>query len=140
NTPDNFAGEINFTITGTTTETVSGDSVTHDTKDVSILVTPDAADGNMSNPQVVATEDLWATIDFESAFTTTDQGSLTEGQEVLESITLSATDLTAKDVILRVDGIEVDLTTNPPPTLTFTPDQTIEIMYDEDKRHSDDDV
>ena len=72
--------------------------------------------------------------------TTTDQGGLTEGQEVLESITLSATDLMAKDVILRVDGTEVDLTTNPPPTLTFTPNQTIEIMYDDDKRHSDDDV
>ena len=139
-TPDNFAGEINFTITGTTTETVSGDSVTHNGKDVSILVTPDAADGTMSNPQVVATEDEWTTIDFESAFTTKDQGGLTEGQEVLESITLSATDLMATDVILRVDGIEVDLTTNPPPTLTFTPDQTIEIMYDDDKRHSDDDV
>ncbi|WP_227501934.1 MULTISPECIES: VCBS domain-containing protein [unclassified Psychrobacter] len=139
-TPDNFAGEINFNITGTTTEKVSGDSVTHNQQNVSILVTPDAADSTISNPQVVATEDLWATIDFESAFTTTDQGGLTEGQEVLESITLSATDLMAKDVILRVDGTEVDLTTNPPPTLTFTPDQTIEIMYDDDKRHSDDDV
>ncbi|MGE6325369.1 VCBS domain-containing protein, partial [Psychrobacter sp. NPDC078370] len=139
-TPDNFAGEINFNITGTTTEKVSGDSVSHNQQNVSILVTPDAADGTVNNTQVVATEDLWATIDFESAFTTTDQGGLTEGQEVLESITLLATDLMAKDVILRVDGIEVDLTTNPPPTLTFTPDQTIEIMYDDDKRHSDDDV
>ncbi|MGB2786354.1 VCBS domain-containing protein [Psychrobacter sp.] len=139
-TPDNFAGEINFTITGTTTETVSGDSVTHDGKDVSILVTPDAADGNMNDPQVVATEDLWATMDFESAFTTTDKGDSATGTESLESITLSVTDLMAKDFILRVDGIEVDLTTNPPPTLKFTPDQTIEIMYDDDKRHSDDDV
>ena len=139
-TPNNFAGEINFTITGTTTETVSGDSVTHDGKDVSILVTPDAADGNMNDPQVVATEDLWATMDFESAFTTTDKGDSATGTESLESITLSVTDLMAKDVILRVDGIEVDLTTNPPPTLKFTPDQTIEIMYDDDKRHSDDDV
>ncbi len=139
-TPDNFAGEINFTITGTTTETASGDSVTHDGKDVSILVTPDAADGNMNDPQVVATEDLWATMDFESAFTTTDKGDSATGTESLESITLSVTDLMAKDVILRVDGIEVDLTTNPPPILKFTPDQTIEIMYDDDKRHSDDDV
>ncbi|WP_201595491.1 VCBS domain-containing protein [Psychrobacter fulvigenes] len=139
-TPDNFAGEINFTITGTTTETKSGDSVTHDTKDVSILVTPDADDGTVNNPEVVATEDIWATIDFESAFITTDQGDSATGTESLESITLSATDLIDKDVVLRVDGSEVDLTTNPPPILTFTPDQTIEIMYDEDKRHSDDDV
>ncbi|MGE6475230.1 beta strand repeat-containing protein, partial [Psychrobacter sp. NPDC078631] len=139
-TPDNFAGEVDFTITGTTTETVSGNSATHDTQTVSLVVTPDAADGTMNNPQVLAVEDTWATIDFKSAFTTTDQGVLTTGQEALESVTLSVADLLAKDIILRVDNVEIDLTTNPPPSLTFTPDQVIEVMYDDDKRHSDDDV
>ncbi|MDN3502924.1 Calx-beta domain-containing protein [Psychrobacter sp. 5A.1] len=139
-TPNNFAGEIDFTITGTTTETISGNSVTHDTQSISIVVTPDAADGTMNNPQVLAVEDTWATIDFKSAFTTTDQGVLTTGQEALESVTLSVADLLAKDIILRVDNVEIDLTTNPPPSLTFTPDQVIEMMYDDDKRHSDDNV
>ncbi|MEG9304887.1 VCBS domain-containing protein, partial [Psychrobacter celer] len=140
-TPDNFAGEINFTITGTTTETISGDSVTHDTKDVSILVTPDAADSTMSNPQVVATEDEWTTIDFAAAFETTDTSNpanIATGYEALKSITLKADDLIDKNIELRVDGNLVTL--NAGEELTYTPGQNIEIRYDEDKRHSDDNV
>ncbi|WP_201538276.1 VCBS domain-containing protein [Psychrobacter sanguinis] len=134
-TPNNFAGEINFTITGTTTETVSGDSVTHDGKDVSILVTPDAADGTMNNPQVVATEDQWTAVDFAAAFKTTDASA---GDEVLESITLSADSLLAADLILSVDDVEVELVAGE--SYTYTVNQTIKFKYDDAKEHSDDDV
>ncbi|MGP9638231.1 hypothetical protein, partial [Psychrobacter sp. AOP3-A1-26] len=140
-TPDNFAGEINFTITGTTTETVSGDSVTHRDQEVSILVTPDADDSTVNNPEVVATEDIWTTIDFAAAFETTDTSNpanIATGYEALKSITLKADDLIDKNIELRVDGNLVTL--NAGEELTYTPDQNIEIRYDEDKRHSDDNV
>ena len=140
-TPNNFAGEINFTIAGTTTETVSGDSATHDAKNISILVTPDAADGKVNNPQVTAIEDEWSKIDFAAAFETTDASNPANsatGYEALKSITLKADDLIDKNIELRVDGNLVTL--NAGEELTYTPGQNIEIRYDEDKRHSDDNV
>ncbi|WP_352259882.1 Calx-beta domain-containing protein [Psychrobacter sp. TB55-MNA-CIBAN-0194] len=140
-TPDNFAGEIDFTITGTTTEVVSGNSATHDTQSISIVVTPDAADGVVNDPQVLAVEDTWTTVNFLAAFTssdTTDSADSAIGYEALETIILDAKVLIDADIALRVDGTEVVLVAGE--TYTYTPDQTIEIMYDDDKRHSDDDV
>ena len=139
-TPEHFAGDISFDITGATTERVSGDSVTQTTKTVSILVIPDAADGTVNNPQVLATEDEWTTIDFKDAFSSDDKTSVADnmtGYESLKDITLSVADLTGKNIVLRVDNVEVDLTTNPPPTLKFTAEQTIEFKYDAAKEHSD---
>ncbi len=98
-TPDNFAGEINFTIAGTTTETESGNSATHTAKNISILVTPDAADGKVNNPKVTAIEDEWSKIDFAAAFETTDASkpaNSATGYEALKSIILQADDLIAK--------------------------------------------
>ena len=140
-TPNNFAGEINFTIAGTTTETVSGDSATHDAKNISILVTPDAADGKVNNPQVTAIEDEWSKIDFAAAFETTDASNPANsatGYEALKSITLKADDLIAKNIELQVDGVEVILIAGG--ELTYTPNQNIEIRYNDDMRHSDDSV
>ena len=140
-TPANFAGDIDFTITGTTTETVSGNSVTHDTQNVSVLITPDAADGVVADPQVLAVEDVWITVDFEASFSsgdTVNAASSAIGYEMLETIILSADELLSNDIALRVDGVEVPLTAGV--SYTYTADQTIEIMYDDTKRHSDDDV
>ncbi|MBH0087305.1 VCBS domain-containing protein, partial [Psychrobacter sp. SCQQ22] len=137
-TPDNFAGEIDFTITGTTTEVVSGNSATHDTQSISIVVMPDATDGVVNDPQVLATEDTWTTVNFLAAFTssdTTDSANSAIGYEALETIILDAKVLIDADIALRVDGTEVVLVAGE--TYTYTPDQTIEIMYDDDKRHSD---
>ncbi|MGP9493052.1 Calx-beta domain-containing protein [Psychrobacter sp. AOP7-B1-24] len=140
-TPDNFAGEVDFTITGTTTETVSGNSATHNTQTVSVVVTPDAADGVVNDPQVLAVEDTWTTVNFLAAFVssdTTDSANSAIGYEALETITIKADDLIGIDVALRVDGTEVPLVAGE--TYVYTPDQLIEIMYDDDKRHSDDNV
>jgi len=140
-TPSNFAGEVDFTITGTTTETVSGNSATHNTQNVSVLITPDATDSVVANPQVLATEDVWTTVNFLSVYTSTDTTALVNiatGYEALETIILKADDLISREVALRVDNIEVTLVAGE--TYIYTPDQRIEIMYDDDKRHSDDDV
>jgi len=140
-TPDNFAGEINFTIAGTTTETESGNSATHTAKNISILVTPDAADGKVNNPKITAIEDEWSKIDFANAFETTDASkpaNSATGYEALKSIILQADDLIAKKIELQVDGVEVTL--NVGDELTYTPNQKIEIRYNDDKRHSDDNV
>ena len=109
-TPDNFAGEINFTITGATTETISGDSVTHGTQNVSVLITPDAADSVDVNPQVLATEDVWATINFVAAFTTKDQGTLTTGQESLKSVIVKGQDLIRDGLMLKVTEADGKIT------------------------------
>ncbi|WP_290177140.1 VCBS domain-containing protein [Psychrobacter sp. APC 3279] len=143
-TPEHFAGEVKLTITGTTTETISGDSVTHGTQNVSVLITPDAADSVEVNPQVLATEDVWATINFKAAFSSNDIIDATTpinkatGSESLETIILNANDLISRDVALRVDGSDVILAANA--TYTYTAGQVIEIMYDDDKRHSDSNV
>ncbi|WP_320158596.1 Calx-beta domain-containing protein [Psychrobacter sp. NZS113] len=140
-TPSNFAGEVDFTITGTTTETVSGNSATHNTQSVSVLITPDATDSVVANPQVLATEDVWTTVNFLSVYSSTDTTALANiatGYEALETIILNANDLISRDVALRVDGTEVVLVADE--TYIYTPDQLIEIMYDDDKRHSDTNV
>ena len=140
-TPENFAGDFNFTITDTTTEVVSGNSATHDAKVVSVLITPDAADGVVNNPQVLADEDEWTTVNFLAAFTSSDTvvpGNSDIGYESLETVTLRANDLISRDLSLRVDGVEVPLNANE--TYSYGPNQTIEIRYDDDKRHSDDNV
>ncbi|MDX2374279.1 VCBS domain-containing protein [Psychrobacter sp. PP-21] len=140
-TPENFAGDIELTITGTTTEVVSGNSVTHGTRTVSVLITPDAADGVVNNPQVLATEDVWATVNFLAAFVSDDTvvpGNSDIGYESLETVILRANDLISRDLSLRVDGVEVPLNANE--TYSYGPNQTIEIRYDDDKRHSDDNV
>ena len=137
--PNNFAGEVNFTITGTTTETVSGNSVSHDNKQVSLLITPDAADGKETNPQVVAIEDQWTAVDFAASFTsndTTDAGKSGVGFEALKTITLAANDLIDAGIILQVDGNPVTLTTGA--TYTYNATQTIELKYGSAKEHSDD--
>ncbi|WP_227669518.1 Calx-beta domain-containing protein [Psychrobacter sp. NG254] len=112
-TPEHFAGEIDFTIIGTTTETISGDSVTHGTQNVSVLITPDAADSVEVNPQVLTTEDVWATINFVAAFTTNDQGTLTTGQESLKSVVIKGQDLIRNDIpsngLIR-DGLMLKVT------------------------------
>ncbi|MFK3915905.1 Calx-beta domain-containing protein [Psychrobacter sp. NPDC078501] len=126
-TPDNFAGEVGFTITGTTTETISGNSVTHTPKDVSILITPDAADGVVNNPQVVAVEDEWTTIDFNAAFKTTDASI---GDEVLDTITLNPADL--GNVLLLVNG-----TAYTSGDYTFNASDKIEVKYNSANEHSD---
>ena len=112
-TPEHFAGEVKLTITGTTTETISGDSVTHGTQNVSVLITPDAADSVEVNPQLLATEDVWATINFVAAFTTNDQGTLTTGQESLKSVVIKGQDLIRNDIpsngLIR-DGLMLKVT------------------------------
>ena len=140
-TPDSFAGEVDFTITGTTTETVSGNSATHDTQAVSLVVTPDAADGVVNDPQVLAVEDTWTAVNFVAAFSsgdTTAPANIATGYEALETITLTSNDLIGQNVALRVDGVEVPLVADQ--TYTYNANQTIEIMYNDIKRHSDDDV
>ncbi|RVU80854.1 hypothetical protein EOL70_30120, partial [Leucothrix sargassi] len=140
-TPEHFAGEVDFTITGTTTETVSGNSATHDTQAVSLVVTPDAADGVVNDPQVLAVEDTWTVVNFVAAFSsgdTTAPANIATGYEALETITLTSNDLIGKNVALRVDGVEVPLVADQ--TYTYNANQTIEIMYNDIKRHSDDDV
>ncbi|WP_220034759.1 beta strand repeat-containing protein [Psychrobacter fozii] len=140
-TPDNFAGEIDFTITGTTTEVVSGNSATHDTQSISIVVTPDAADGVVNDPQVLAVEDTWTTVNFLAAFTSSDTTNSADsaiGYEALETIILDAKVLIDADIALRVDNVEVTLVDGE--IYTYDADQVIEIMYDDDKRHSDDNV
>ncbi|WP_238036564.1 VCBS domain-containing protein [Psychrobacter sp. Ps6] len=140
-TPSNFAGEVDFTITGTTTETISGNSATHNTQNVSVLITPDASDSVVANPQVLATEDVWTTVNFLSAYSSTDTTALANiatGYEALETVILKADDLISREVALRVDNVEVTLVAGE--TYVYTPDQLIEIMYDDDKRHSDDNV
>ena len=140
-TPEHFAGEVDFTITGTTTETVSGNSATHDTQAVSLVVTPDAADGVVKNPQVLAVEDTWTTVNFVAAFSsgdTTAPANIATGYEALETIKLTSNDLIGQNVALRVDGVEVPLVADQ--TYTYNANQTIEIMYNDSNRHSDDDV
>ncbi|MBP2281023.1 CshA-type fibril repeat protein/VCBS repeat-containing protein [Psychrobacter sp. PL19] len=139
--PNNFAGDVSFTITGVTTETGSGNSVSHDKKQVTILVKPDAADSTMNNPQIVATEDVWTTIDFKAAFVSTDTtnsaNSMT-GYEALKSIIISANTLSDADLTLRVDGGVVALKANE--NITITAGQKVEFKYDSDKLHSDSNV
>ena len=140
-TPDNFAGEVDFTITGTTTETISGNSATHDTQSISIVVTPDAADGVVNDPQVLAIEDTWTAVNFVAAFSsgdTTTPANIATGYEALESVTIEADDLIGRDVALRIDNAEVTLVAGE--SYTYDANQKIEIRYDDDKLHSDDNV
>ena len=137
--PNNFAGDVNFTITDTTTETISGDSTSHGTKPVSILIKPDAADSTINNPQIDATEDLWTTINFNAVFESTDTANVANkasGYEALETLIISADFLLAADLLLRVDGNNVTLTAGQ--NVTINASQKVEFKYDNDKLHSDD--
>ncbi|MFP3366331.1 hypothetical protein R0J93_22070, partial [Pseudoalteromonas sp. SIMBA_148] len=60
------------------------------------------------------------------------------GYESLETITINADARIDRDLSLRVDDVEVPL--NAGETYSYSPNQTIEIRYDETKRHSDDNV
>ena len=137
-TPNNFAGDVSFKITGTTTETVSGNSATHDVKTVSILVTPDAADSVLNNPQVLAIEDVWTTVNFLAAFTssdTRDPANSAVGYEALSTITLSADVLIARDIVLQVGGNVIPLVAGE--SYTYNANQKVEIKYNATKEHSD---
>ncbi len=138
-TPDNFAGELNFNITDTTTETTSGDSASHGTREVSILVTPDAADGVVSNPQVLAVEDTWTTINFAAAFSssdTTNSSNSKIGFEALESIILDGATLATLGLVLSVNGDVKDVGVGG----TYAPSDIIQFQYNATKEHSDYDV
>jgi hypothetical protein len=139
-TPEHFAGDISFDITGATTERVSGDSVTQTTKTVSILVIPDAADGTVNNPQVLATEDLWTTVNFLAAFSSSDTTSAAasasaSGYEALETIIISAQDLITKGIEIKVAGTIQTLVAGE--DITISAGQKVEVRYDDGKRHSD---
>ena len=139
--PNNFAGDVNFTITGTTTETGSGNSASHGTKPVSILIKPDAADSKMNNPQIIATEDLWTTINFKTAFESNDTVNVANkasGYEALETIIISADFLLANDLLLQLDGTGVTLTAGQ--NITINASQKVEFKYDNDKLHSDNSI
>ncbi|GAF54367.1 VCBS domain-containing protein [Psychrobacter sp. JCM 18900] len=126
-TPEHFAGDISFDIQDTTTERVSGNSVTHSPKTVSVLIVPDAADGTVNNPQVVAFEDEWTTIDFNAAFKTTDASA---GDEVLDTITLNPDDIA--NVVLLVNGEAPEVG-----NYTFNASDKIEVKYNSANEHSD---
>ena len=126
-TTTNFAGSINFTMTGTTTEKVSGNSATHEQRNVSILVKPDAADSVINDMAVTGTEDIWTTIDFGAAFKTTDQGDLLTGTESLKNISIQDNDLIDKGLILKVNGVESALIADG--THIFNADDKVEIKH-----------
>ena len=139
--PNNFAGDVNFNITGTTTETVSGNSASHGTKPVSILIKPDAADSEMNNPQIIATEDLWTTINFKAVFESADTVNVANkasGYEALATIIISADFLLANDLLLQLDGAGVTLTAGQ--NITINASQKVEFKYDNDKLHSDNSI
>ncbi len=139
-TPKDFAGDIKFSITGTTTETESGHSAKHPTQTVTILVNPDAADGSI-NPQILATEDVWTLINFDGAFKTTDQGGLSTGKESLATITFKGQDLIDLGIVLRINdtnGSDGTLITPVSGQIyTYMPSDKVEFKYGMAKEHSD---
>ena len=139
-TPANFAGDVKFSITGTTTETVSGHSAKHPTQTVTILVNPDAADGSI-NPKVLATEDVWTLINFDGAFKTTDQGGLSTGKESLATITFKGQDLVNLGIVLLINDISGSGGTLITPvsgqTYTYMPSDKVEFKYGMANEHSD---
>ena len=67
----------------------------------------------MNNPQIIATEDLWTTINFKTAFESNDTVNVANkasGYEALETIIISADFLLANDLLLQLDGTGVTLT------------------------------
>ena len=142
-TPEHFAGDISFNITGTTTERVSGNSVKHDTKPVSVLITPDAADGSIA-PKVIANEDAWTTINFKAAFKSNDTKDVAKsamGYEALESINFKGEDLINLGIILQVTKPDnsVELIDNPQAgqSYDYTANDKIEFKYNAANEHSD---
>ncbi len=82
--PTNYAGEIDFKMAMVTTET-EGDSKTHPTQDISVMITPiaDTATVNSSDTQ---NEDQTKTLDFTFASPDTDGAS--GGEEMLKSFSI----------------------------------------------------
>jgi hypothetical protein len=104
--PTNFAGEIDFDMQMTTTET-AGDSKTHAVKPVTVMVTPEV-DMGMNTDTHTQDEDVSQDLNFD--FVILDSDGADAGKEELISFGIDVTGLEAAGVTLVTAG-GVDLTT-----------------------------
>ncbi|WP_204902202.1 VCBS domain-containing protein [Psychrobacter sanguinis] len=105
---EDFAGEINFTVQGISTEQEGGSETTQNLRPVSIFVTSDAADNNVGNPVVTQTENESVVLDLQGVFNKTDSPvDARNGVEALKSVDINVTDLEALGVQLIVDGTPI---------------------------------